>query len=95
MTQEQAAKEEIDAATAAFEEKHLPVHETDIQCEGRCLHEGDIHHLESMGSIKLFPPKPPTAGLVVIAVSLPFPQKILNDNNLSVVLAFARSRARE
>ena len=31
--EEQAAKEGLDAATAGFEEKHLTVHETAIQCE--------------------------------------------------------------
>ena len=31
--EEQAAKEGLDAVTTAFEEKHLKVHETEVQCE--------------------------------------------------------------
>ena len=31
--EEQAAKEGLDAATAAFQEKHQTVHETEVQCE--------------------------------------------------------------
>ena len=31
--EQQAAKEDLDAATAAFEENFLTVHETEIQCE--------------------------------------------------------------
>ena len=31
--EEQSAKEGLDAVTTAFEEKHLKVHETEVQCE--------------------------------------------------------------
>ena len=88
MTQEKAAKEGADAATAAFEEKHLMVHETDIQCEGRWLFEDDIHHLESRGVNRA------VSRAAHCRPCCDWRFKILNDN-LSVVLAFARSRAQE